>query len=277
MPKRDNGLQDPRLGKRILAEARLVRYEAKIERAIKAALAIQKAKAKAALRSQTLTAAAPPDPFDLSSWDSAVTDEVLPVVGDVLGDISTKVMNFLALPPQTRAQILGQIDLTSRTDQFVSKVTSIGSDISSRLMDELQVGVGQGESIDTLSDRIDTVFNIGDNIATRIARTETHGAAESTTHDSATAISNAGYAVQKEWVATEDKRTREDHSDADGQQVDINDPFIVGGEALMYPGDPDGSAGNVINCRCSSTYSMPSSSDPDTPDAPDISNSELDE
>jgi len=24
----------------------------------------------------------------------------------------------------------------------------------------------------------------------------------------------------------------------------------VGGERLMYPGDPSGSAENVINCRC---------------------------
>ena len=27
-------------------------------------------------------------------------------------------------------------------------------------------------------------------------------------------------------------------------------PFNVGGELLMYPSDPKGSAANVINCRC---------------------------
>jgi len=25
-------------------------------------------------------------------------------------------------------------------------------------------------------------------------------------------------------------------------------------EALMFPGDPDGSAGNIINCRCPMTF-----------------------
>ncbi len=30
----------------------------------------------------------------------------------------------------------------------------------------------------------------------------------------------------------------------------VNEAFDVGGEALMYPGDPSGSAGNTINCRC---------------------------
>lgn len=200
MAKKDDGLQDPRLGQRILAEARLRRYETKVELAIKAALRRQKAKAIEALRSQHLTAAAPPDPFDEASWDSMITDEVLPVVGNVLGDISQKVFNFLALPPEARAQILGKIDLGARTESFVSKVTSIGPDISARLMDELSIGVGKGESYGELTDRIDTVFNIGDNIAERIARTETHGASMETQHLSAQAINQAGFQVTKQWL-----------------------------------------------------------------------------
>jgi hypothetical protein len=38
--------------------------------------------------------------------------------------------------------------------------------------------------------------------------------------------------------------------DVDGQKVGINEMFIVGGENLEFPGDPFGSPGNVINCRC---------------------------
>jgi hypothetical protein len=34
--------------------------------------------------------------------------------------------------------------------------------------------------------------------------------------------------------------------------VDQKDYFRVGGEELMMPGDSNGSAFNVINCRCSS-------------------------
>ena len=32
--------------------------------------------------------------------------------------------------------------------------------------------------------------------------------------------------------------------------IPLDEAFIVGGEALMYPGDPAGSPGNVINCHC---------------------------
>lgn len=56
--------------------------------------------------------------------------------------------------------------------------------------------------------------------------------------------------LMKEWVATSDERTRMAHRLADGQIVPINEPFNVGMEKLMYPGDPIGSAANVINCRC---------------------------
>lgn len=40
------------------------------------------------------------------------------------------------------------------------------------------------------------------------------------------------------------------HEEADGQVVDVNEPFIVSGEKLMYPRDPDGSAENVVGCNC---------------------------
>jgi HK97 family phage portal protein len=53
-----------------------------------------------------------------------------------------------------------------------------------------------------------------------------------------------------EWLATNDDRTRDDHAEADGQVKPINEPFDVGGEQLMYPGDPAGSAENTIQCRC---------------------------
>lgn len=59
-----------------------------------------------------------------------------------------------------------------------------------------------------------------------------------------------GYSIIKIWVSQEDKKVREAHSRADGQEVDIDKPFYVDNEKLMYPGDIVGSAGNIINCRC---------------------------
>lgn len=56
---------------------------------------------------------------------------------------------------------------------------------------------------------------------------------------------------RKEWLATMDDRVRDSHAEMDGQVVAVDDPFVTGnGASLQYPGDPDGPAEEVINCRC---------------------------
>ena len=54
----------------------------------------------------------------------------------------------------------------------------------------------------------------------------------------------------KKWDATIDGKTRPDHADANGQVVPLSEAFMVGGEQLMFPGDPSGSPQQTINCRC---------------------------
>ena len=79
-----------------------------------------------------------------------------------------------------------------------------------------------------------------------VARTETMRA------------SNAGgfqlykdWGVQKkEWLATGDNRTRDSHAAANGQTVNIDEPFTIGGVPMMYPGDPSAPIHEFANCRC---------------------------
>jgi hypothetical protein len=62
-----------------------------------------------------------------------------------------------------------------------------------------------------------------------------------------------GYMLRKSWLSTIDTRTRFAHLLALGQVRDVDQPFNVGGEELMFPRDPSGSAVNTINCRCTSS------------------------
>jgi len=64
------------------------------------------------------------------------------------------------------------------------------------------------------------------------------------------AMRKAGWALGKRWLATPDKRVRLSHLVVMGQEREVDEPFKVGGEELMYPRDPAGSADNTINCRC---------------------------
>ncbi|MED0735660.1 phage minor head protein [Aneurinibacillus thermoaerophilus] len=56
--------------------------------------------------------------------------------------------------------------------------------------------------------------------------------------------------TSKKWRSANNSRTRPDHKAANGQIVPLDKPFIVGGEKLMHPGDPRGSAKQIVHCRC---------------------------
>lgn len=93
--------------------------------------------------------------------------------------------------------------------------------------------------------------------AALIARTETTRAANI---GAMIAAMDLGIVVEKEWISAQDNRTRRiprdnyDHLHMDGIKVAFNEPFVVPSlkriETLQYPGDPNASAGNVCNCRC---------------------------
>jgi SPP1 gp7 family putative phage head morphogenesis protein len=55
------------------------------------------------------------------------------------------------------------------------------------------------------------------------------------------------FETEKQWLAIEDNRTRHSHRTVDGQAREMDDKFSNG---LRFPGDPEGGASEVINCRC---------------------------
>lgn len=96
-----------------------------------------------------------------------------------------------------------------------------------------------------------------------IARTETHGSSQFAQYRTAQQSTRP---LVKQWNSVIDTRTRTfieddkyDHRVMDGERVALEQPFMVPTifgtkEPLMFCGDPNGSAGNVINCRCAMTF-----------------------
>jgi len=79
--------------------------------------------------------------------------------------------------------------------------------------------------------------------AALIARTEVHNA---TQYGTMQGYKQAGLTT-KIWVAVMDGATRDTHASVDGEERPIDRTFSNG---LMFPGDPNGPAEEVINCRC---------------------------
>lgn len=120
-----------------------------------------------------------------------------------------------------------------------------------QITNQVTQGILQGESIKHLADRLQTnIPNMNRDSAIRTARTAVTGAQNAGRMDSYHAAEQMGIELEKMWIATLDNRTRHDHAVADGQTVGVDDPFIVGGYELMYPGDPSGPGHLIYNCRC---------------------------
>ena len=93
----------------------------------------------------------------------------------------------------------------------------------------------------------------------RIARTETGASANLSAFQ---AMADSRLVIDKVWVARLDKRTRDgeqknefDHYYMDNKVKPLLEPFDVPNEngdiePMLYPCDTNGSASNVINCRC---------------------------
>jgi len=117
----------------------------------------------------------------------------------------------------------------------------------------IRSGAVKGWSIKKIRDKIVEVAPEYSKVrAERIARTETIGILNRGGLDilRQTSQETAGAIDGKSWLGTLDERIRGAHLEADGQIRKIDEPFVVGGEEAMYPGDENLSAWNRINCRC---------------------------
>lgn len=206
------------------------------------------------MEAYALTAAAG-DSFGEDEWDTDLADEVEPVIEAIMREISTTVVGQFALGDDA-ARVLGRIDVSAQVEQFVAKVRGIGPDFARRINETLAQGVGLGEGIPELTARVEGVFAMAERKAAAIARTETNKAANRTITEAAAEVAKE-VAITKTWLATDDDRTRDDHLDADGQTVPFDEPFDVGGEQGMYPGDDSFSAAQVVNCRCTLFLDVP--------------------
>ena len=106
-------------------------------------------------------------------------------------------------------------------------------------------GILQGESMDKIAKRIMNVQEMNKTQAIRSARTIVTGAENKGRQDSYARAEADGIILQKEWLSTNDGRTRHSHAMLDGAIVDQDKKFDNG---LMYPGDPSGRPEEVYNC-----------------------------
>ena len=134
----------------------------------------------------------------------------------------------------------------------------LGEDVNllkKRVANNISRGIAQGQSYSDIAKNI-AVGMVGNYArmnggalynAMRITRTEAHRISQQAAYDALKKAKDNGADVVKQWDATLDKRTRPSHARVDGEIRELDEPFSNG---LMKPGDPNGRAAEVINCRC---------------------------
>ena len=91
--------------------------------------------------------------------------------------------------------------------------------------------------------------------AMQISRTETVFASNIGRRAGAQAT---GIPIVKTWVTMGDPDVRHNHFEVNGIIKPFNEPFFVGGEAMMFPTDftMGASVSNIANCRCAEKYTI---------------------
>lgn len=154
-----------------------------------------------------------------------------------------------------------------RSAQSADLITNtIQADLNRNVEDVVVDGALNGETLTRKQQAIKAKQRFIANSVSRantIAITETQAAAENAKLTESNVVLGsvvvAGVSLlvtsEKQWNTILDNRTRPQHASADNQVVGFMQPYSVGGQRLMRPGDTSlgASAWNVVNCRCSSS------------------------
>ena len=116
---------------------------------------------------------------------------------------------------------------------------------------QMTQGILQGDSIPKLAKRFQHVTKSNMESAVRNARTMTTGIENRGRMDGYERAGEKGIVLNKIWIATGDRRTRDWHRELDGVERKPDEPFFNSVGKIMYPGDSNADPANIYNCRCS--------------------------
>lgn len=142
------------------------------------------------------------------------------------------------------------------TTEILNHINNVTNTTKSRIATIIERGANEGLGSERIASLIreEARGDITINRSRLIARTETIGALN---QGRLLAIRSSNLEYEKKWLPTLDNRTRDSHIEMrDSDFIPVRDNFLVGGEYLNYPGDPNGRADNIINCRCTVTLQV---------------------
>jgi uncharacterized protein with gpF-like domain len=229
--------------RRFIHPTMVARWDRQLRDAVSKAMDEMRAHVRATLATHGVHAlvAAPIPVWNSAQWQAAVNANVAPVADDISDEAVNQAQ--ASVPTQATWGMPSPADAISAA--IVASVIAAGAYIGARLTDNLASSTDAAQAAeDVFSTASDIVGNASN--AEMIANYASSDVSSYVAYMMGNIYSDA----TREWASVGDDRTRDSHLDADGQVVGLNEPFIVGGESLMFPGDPDGSEEETAGCRC---------------------------
>lgn len=208
--------------------------------------------------SVSITAAVVPTPSQYAGisnmWQTISKGKIEPALYALYRQNMKEFIESNGLQDKVPASYLA-VERNVLADKYVAErrnlISGVGKDVFSDIQTSIHTALEAGQGAGPLSDDIANIMHTGLSRARTIARTEAAAAVNGADH---AVITNAGIAGTRSWLATEDDRTRETHSDVDGQP-EVNGGWQVGDCFLRYPCDTAANCvEEVVNCRCTTTF-----------------------
>lgn len=201
-----------------------------------------------------------------SSWEREVEKNLTPVMMAAFRRAAAYTLGRLPgeLPavfgPNVRDVRAGQWFTTVR-NRLVGVGQTAWEEAAAALRHSLEAGEGTAKAAERVRESLGVTLRR----ASTIARTEAGAAVNGADASISAELAGAGLVHEKEWLATEDHRTRHTHADADGQRVPSDGKFTVGGVSMDHPHDPSAPPRETINCRCCFLLEVPEDDHPTVP------------
>lgn len=201
---------------------------------------------------KTLTAAATPDKLltIISLWQHEVEHNISPGFLKAIEKASGWTLRRLGVADSFIGANVRDIRSQALLGTIENRIKGVGDTMYHEATSALRVALENGEGVDKAAARVSHSLNVSAGRARTIARTEAAAVVNGADAGISQELQQAGITHVVEWLSTPGDRTRKTHKSANGQRIVVGEKFQVGRSRLAYPGDPNGSAEEVINCRC---------------------------
>ena len=150
--------------------------------------------------------------------------------------------------PLEQEQMISAITLNSKLSAPLYNALGFNIEyLKTSVRMEISRGIAQSLSYQEMARNLENTTNVDYNKTLRIAKTEGHRIQCESAYNVQLKAKEKGADIVKQWDSTLDSRTRPTHQKLDGELVKVDEKFSNG---LRYPGDSNGVASEVVNCRC---------------------------